>query len=281
MGVLMTKMVADWFTGKELSTAMAIFVNSWPIGIAISLLALPPIGTAYGASGASMAVAALIAVAAGLLAVSYRSPEMSAPTPNSNGRLGLHAAMAVVCAGSIWGLYNIGFVMVFSFGPSMLVEHGFSITEAGSAISIVLWLSAISIPLGGVLADRTGRHEAIMAACFLLTAMLLIVARRTEVIIPILVALGMLSGLAAGPVLSLPARVLEPDTRAIGMGVFFSISYLGLVLGPTLGGTYATWAGSAGAAFDLGAAVLLICPAMLWMFKRFQSRAELSLQPAA
>ncbi|MFL6819179.1 MAG: CynX/NimT family MFS transporter [Bradyrhizobium sp.] len=281
MGVLMTKMVADWFTGKELSTAMAIFVNSWPIGIAISLLALPPIGTAYGASGASMAVAALIAVAAGLLAVSYRSPEMSAPTPNSNGRLGLHAAMAVVCAGSIWGLYNIGFVMVFSFGPSMLVEHGFSITEAGSAISIVLWLSAISIPLGGVLADRTGRHEAIMAACFLLTAMLLIVARRTEVIIPILVALGMLSGLAAGPVLSLPARVLEPDTRAIGMGVFFSISYLGLVLGPTLGGTYATWAGSAGAAFDLGAAVLLICPAMLWMFKRFQSRAKLSLQPAA
>jgi predicted MFS family arabinose efflux permease len=281
MGVLMAKMVADWFTGKELSTAMAIFVNSWPIGIAISLLALPPIGTAYGASGASMAVAALIAVAAGLLLVSYQSPEISAPTPNSSGRLGLHAAMAVVCAGSIWGLYNIGSVMVFSFGPSMLVEHGFSITEAGSAISIVLWLSAISIPLGGVLADRTGRHEAIMAACFLLTAMLLIVARRTEVIIPILVALGMLSGLAAGPVLSLPARVLEPDTRAIGMGVFFSISYLGLVLGPTLGGTYATWAGTAGAAFDLGAAVLLICPPMLWMFKRFQSRAKLNLQPAA
>ena len=41
MGVLMTKMVADWFAGKELSTAMAIFVNSWPIGIAASLLVLP------------------------------------------------------------------------------------------------------------------------------------------------------------------------------------------------------------------------------------------------
>jgi len=50
MGVLMTKMVADWFAGKELSTAMAIFVNSWPIGIAISLLALPPIGVAHGES---------------------------------------------------------------------------------------------------------------------------------------------------------------------------------------------------------------------------------------
>lgn len=42
MSVLMTKMVADWFVGKELSTAMAILVNSWPIGIAVSLLVLPP-----------------------------------------------------------------------------------------------------------------------------------------------------------------------------------------------------------------------------------------------
>src|SRR3954470_520953 len=51
MSVLMTKMVADWFIGKELSTAMAIFVNSWPVGIAISLLAAPTIAMLYGASG--------------------------------------------------------------------------------------------------------------------------------------------------------------------------------------------------------------------------------------
>jgi MFS family permease len=278
MSVLMTKMVADWFTGKELSTAMAIFVNSWPVGIAISLLALPPIGVVYGASGAYLAVAALIAVGVGLLAGTYSSPAVSTGTARSSGRLGLHAAMAVVCAGSIWGLYNIGFVMVFSFGPSMLVERGWSITAAGSAISIVLWLSAVSVPLGGFLADRTGRHEAIMASCFVVTAMLMIGATRIDAVIPIVVALGMLSGLAAGPILSLPPRVLEADTRALGMGVFFSISYIGLVLGPTLGGKYATWAGSAAAAFDLGAAVLLICPVILWMFQRFQSGAKVSVQ---
>jgi cyanate permease len=66
----------------------------------------------------------------------------------------------------IWALYNIGFVMIFSFGPSMLVERGWSITAAGSAISIVLWLSAVSVPTGGLLADRTDRHDAIMASCF-------------------------------------------------------------------------------------------------------------------
>jgi MFS family permease len=281
MSVLMTKMVADWFVGKELSTAMAIFVNSWPIGIATALLVLPSIGVAYDVSAANLAVAALVAVGAGLLAVLYRAPANSAGTVRSSGRLGRQAAMAVVCAGSIWALYNIGLVMIFSFGPSMLVEHGWSITAAGSAISVVLWLSAVSGPLGGFLADRSGRYRVIMALCFFVTATLLIAATRTDAIMTIVIALGMFSGLAAGPILSLPPRVLEPDTRAIGMGVFFSISYIGLVLGPTLGGKYATWAGSAGAAFDLGAAVLLICPVILWMFQRFHRGAAIPVRSSS
>jgi MFS family permease len=278
ISVLMMKMVADWFTGKEISTAMAIFVNSWPIGIAISLLALPPIGVVYGASAVYVAVAALIVVSVVLLAGSYISPAVSTGTARSSGRLGLHAAMAVVSAGLIWGLFNMGFAMIFSFGPSMLVERGWSITTAGSAISVVLWLTALSAPIGGFLADRTARHDAIMVSSFLVFAMLLIFASRTEAIIPAVIALGMLCGPAVGPILSLPARVLEPGTRAIGMGVFASVAYVGLVLGPALGGKYATWAGSAGAAFDFGAAVLLICPVILWVFHRFQSRAQIPVQ---
>src|ERR1700736_2829573 len=60
LNVQMTKMVADWFAGKEIATAMAVFVNSWPAGIALSLLTLPSIGTAYGVSVVYFAVAALI-----------------------------------------------------------------------------------------------------------------------------------------------------------------------------------------------------------------------------
>ena len=33
MNVLLTKMVADWFAGRELATAMALLVTSWPAGI--------------------------------------------------------------------------------------------------------------------------------------------------------------------------------------------------------------------------------------------------------
>jgi hypothetical protein len=48
-----------------------------------------------------------------------------------------------------------------------------------------------------------------------------------------------------------------------------------LVLGPALGGEYATWAGSAAAAFDFGAAALLICPLFLWVFHRYQGRVNI------
>jgi predicted MFS family arabinose efflux permease len=145
----------------------------------------------------------------------------------------------------------------------------------------VLWLSAVSVPLGGLLADRTGRHGTIMLLCFLVTALLMIVAIRTDAVVVTVVLLGALSGLAAGPIMSLPARVLAPDTRALGMGIYFSVSYVGLVVGPALGGRYATWAGSAAATFDLGAAMLLICPLMLWLFHRIQAVATKPVQATA
>jgi hypothetical protein len=66
--------VTDWFAGKEIATAMAIFVNSWPAGVAMSLLALPSIGTAYGVSAAYLAVAALIAFGIVVLAAGYQPP---------------------------------------------------------------------------------------------------------------------------------------------------------------------------------------------------------------
>ena len=71
--------------------------------------------------------------------------------------------------------------------------------------------------------------------------------------------------------MSLPARVLQPATRAIGMGLFFTVYYAGLMLGPMLGGACAKWAGSAGAALDFGAATILACPIILWGFNRIEA----------
>ncbi|WP_298257948.1 MFS transporter, partial [Bradyrhizobium sp.] len=219
LNVQMTKIVADWFAGKEIATAMAIFVNSWPAGIALSLLALPVIGSYHGIEAVYLAVAAVIGAALVLFALTYRPPAtVASVAAMPSARLDRRATSAVVTAGLIWGLFNIGFAMIFSFGPTMLVEHGWSITAAGSIISSALWLGVVSVPLGGFLADRTRRPSLVLTVGCVVSAMLMVALPRSNAVIPIIVALGMVIGLPAGPMMSLPARVLRPETRAIGMG---------------------------------------------------------------
>src|SRR4051812_17409201 len=62
LNVLMSKMVTDWFAGKELATAMAIFINSWPAGIALCLFLLPAVAAATGLVNALLLTAAFCAL---------------------------------------------------------------------------------------------------------------------------------------------------------------------------------------------------------------------------
>jgi hypothetical protein len=66
--------------------------------------------------------------------------------------------------------------------------------------------------------------------------------------------------------MSLPARVLQPQTRAIGMGVFYTVYYAVMALGPLIAGAAAKWTGTAASAFDFGALMVLTCPLLVWAF---------------
>ena len=268
--VQLTKMGTDWFAGKEIATAMAIFVNSWPAGVAISLLVLPAIGTAYGAGAVFAATGALTVIGIALITL-YQPPPGATVSASSSGRPDPLALLAVVIAGLIWGLFNVGFAMIFSFGPSLLVERGWSIAAAGSAISLVLWLSVISVPAGGFIADRTGRPLTLAITASLAVALLLAWLPRSDAVIPILVLIGLISGHPAGPIMSLAARVLAPETRAIGMGVFYTLFYGAMMLGPAIAGRLAKSAGTAAVALDLGALAVLACPPLMWLFERIVS----------
>ena len=268
LNVQMTKMVADWFTGREIATAMAIFINSWPAGIALSLLTLSAIGTAWGVSAVYFSVAALIGLGIILLAAGYRSPPNAAAVSGAPARLDRNVTIAVIVAGLLWGIYNIGFAMIFSFGPLLLVERGWSIASAGSTISIVLWLAALTGPAGGFLADRTKRPQTILVGGCIVFALLMLMLPRSGAVLLTVVALGLVCALPSGPIMSLPPQVLQPSTRAIGMGLFYTVYYAAMMLGPFVGGSLAKWTGTAATAFDFGAAMVLLCPLLLWTFNR-------------
>jgi len=268
--VQLTKMGADWFAEKEIATAMAIFVSSWPTGVAISLLVLPAIGTAYGAGAVFMSTGALSTIGVALI-MFYQPPPGATISATGSGRLDRLALLAVIVAGMIWGLYNVGFAMIFSFGPSLLAERGWSIAAAGSAISLVMWLSVISVPSGGYLADRFKRPFIGAITASLVVAALLAWLTRSDAVITVLILIGLIGGFPAGPIMSLAARVLAPETRAIGMGVFYTLFYAAMMAGPAVAGRLAKSAGSAAVALDLGALTVLACPPLMWLFERIVS----------
>jgi hypothetical protein len=60
------------------------------------------------------------------------------------------------------------------------------------------------------------------------------------------------------------------------MGVFYTLYYAVMMLGPILGGAAAKWTGSAAAAFDFGALVLMACPVLLVMFNSVAAQTSKS-----
>jgi MFS family permease len=259
LNVLMSKMVTDWFAGRELATAMAIFVNSWPVGIALALLTLPFVAATHGVAAAYLVPLGPILLGLFAVAAFYPTPAVREETAlAASARLAPGALSALVIAGLIWGLYNAGISMVFGFGPTMLAERGWSLAAASSTTSLSLWFLAVSVPLGGLAADRSRSNDAVLIAGCLAFAALLVFAARSDAAVPAFAALGFVSGLPAGPIMSLPVRVLRAETRAVGMGVFFTLFYSLIMLGPWLGGHAASALGTARAAFDLGALMVLL-----------------------
>jgi MFS family permease len=278
LNVLMSKMVTDWFAGKEIATAMAIFVNSWPAGIALCLFLVPAIVAAKGIASALLLTAAFCLLGFILLATLYHPPPQTKSGAAAAPAAWPHpsAIRAVVAAGCIWGLFNAAVGMVFGFGTTMLVERGWGLAAAGSATSLVFWLVSVSVPIGGVLADRTGKHIAIMLGGFALFAVALLIAARTDAVIPAFAALGLVGGLSAGPIMSLPARVLAPQLRAVGMGIYFTLFYLSVVSAPIVAGVLSNRIGTAAAAFDFGAFMLALCFPAYWVFTRLAAHAKLA-----
>lgn len=267
LNVLMSKLVADHFAGREIATAMGIFINSWPVGIAAALLILPIVA---GAGGLMVALAAVaVSTLFGLLLFVLGSRGNSAAdseTTASQRLLGVRL-VATIIAGAIWGAYNGALAMVFGFGPAMLVERGWSLAAASSTTSVTLWLVAVSVPLGGFLADRLGHRDIVMLTGFLAFGLLLLVAPGTDNVYLVFILLGLCAGLPAGPIMALPSAVLGAGTRAVGMGIFFTLFYAGVVFAPVTAGYLADQNGTASVAFYLGASLLTVCFAALFAFR--------------
>src|SRR3954451_3054060 len=120
LNIVLAKMVTDWFAGREIVTAMALFVSSWPVGIGIGLLLLPSLATTTSAMLALLTTALVSALALVLVLTIYRPPTrfVSAPAAFRIALSG-HEWWASLFSGMVWALFNVGYIVVLAFAPSL------------------------------------------------------------------------------------------------------------------------------------------------------------------
>jgi MFS family permease len=264
-GVLLTlilsKMTAEWFAGREISTAMGVMLTGWPIGIALATALFGAIAAASSWRLVQHLTAALAAVAFVLLALLYRD----APGVGTS-----HAALRFVphlpargwalalTAGFAWMLFNVGFIVLVGFGPGVLVSRGATLARAGFLVSLAVWVSAITVPLGGAVVDRWRRPDLAITVGCLVTALAIAAMPLLPAPLVWLLMAGVMAGLPPGAIVAFVPRSVRPEQFASAFGIFYATYYLGMAAFQPVAGLLRDLTGSAAAPLFFAAGTIVL-----------------------
>jgi MFS family permease len=258
LNVVLTRAISTRFDDGELTAAMAIFVASWPLGIALALVSVPVLTVAFGWAtlGVVSVVPSLLCLL--LFAATYRE---AGEQRGSGGGLRLNLSsremLLAVLAGLVWGLYNVAYVVFTAAMPDLFFARGYNLTEAAALASVFGWVLIVSVPLGGLLGQRLGHETRVITACLLIiiaSALALAATPATYLSFAILVAA---IGLPAGLIVAIPAQILPTAIRPGGMGIFFTVFYLAMATLPGVAGLVREATGNPASPFVFGAAALV------------------------
>ncbi len=272
MSIMLTKMITDWFSGKEIVTAMSILIASWPLGIGFSFLLFPPLAAAWSWQAVMLLGAAFALLCLGLVAAFYRdAPDAPQATGGAFSiRLTKREWVLAIVAGSIWAVFNVGFILLVNFSPELFTRAGYSLQSAGGIVSLLGWGTIPLVPLAGFAVERVKRPDLFMVAGFVLSSLLTLALPFASAPVAVLLCLVIATSLPAGPIFSLLAPVLSPQNRAVGMGVFFTLFYLGMAILPALAGKFRDVTGDAAAPILFASAMMASGLVLLLVFRTSQ-----------
>lgn len=279
MNVLLSKMVTDWFAGRELATAMAILVTSWPVGIALGLLGFVPLATWLGWHAPMLAGALVTALALALIGLCYRDPAGHGARAAAGPvrKLSKREWLLVSLAGIVWGTYNVGYILLVSFLPGHLVTDGYGLGQANALVSWLGWSLIVFVPIGGLIADRLHRPDAVMAGGFIVAGLAAAALAAGLAPLSAFALIAVTVGLPAGPIMTLPAAAVSAQSRATGMGVYFTWYYALMACMPALAGLARDITQNAAMPVAFAAGMLMTALVVLGLFRVLSREASSQL----
>lgn len=232
-----TKMVADWFEGREIATAMSILVMSWPFGIAIGQVGHAWLAQTYGWQVPFQAASVYCLIAALVVFLLYRPPH-DLPDATGGARVSLTGQewRLLLFAAAAWGVFNAAYVTYLAFAPKVLEGHGQTAIAAAGIVSIGSWIMIISGAACGQIVDRFGGRNSVLAVCMggAIAALLLLGMPGAGIGASIL--FGLIGMAPAGVIMAMAGQAMRPQARAFGMGIFFTVYYAIMWITPPVAG---------------------------------------------
>ncbi|HEU4371025.1 MAG TPA: MFS transporter [Methylomirabilota bacterium] len=271
MNIALAKLVADWFAGKEVSTAMAIMLTSWPVGLGLAAATLGGVAAATSWRTAIVVTALTAGLGLLLMLLLYRDAPGAGAGP-ARAALPRRELLLSLSAGFAWGCFNASLVAIIAFGPGLLVARGFPLGDAGRVVSLAIWLTMLSVPLGGLVSDRLGRPTLLIAAGSLLAAAVTLFIPAIAPPVLAFCLVGLAVGAPPGPLMALLPRALAPERLATGLGVFYTMFYVMMALTQPAAGLVRDLAGDPAAPIVFAAAVMAMTVIGLAVFRRLEQR---------
>jgi MFS family permease len=268
------KMIADWFEGHEIATAMSVLIMSWPLGIAIGQIGHAWLAEVHGWRVPFAVASGYCALMAAAVLLLYRSPHGRAtPQAARFTMLTPQEWVLIGLAGTAWGTFNAGYIVYLSFGPAVLEAQGMSVLAAASVISVGSWVMIVSGVIWGRIMDRVRSREAVLGLCMAGTIGALILLGLPGAGLAASLIFGLLGTAAGGYVMALAGQAVAPERRAFGMGVFYTIFFAFMAAIPPAAGWIFDWSGDPRMAIMFGAALFLPVLPLAIVFRTMKAAA--------
>jgi MFS family permease len=275
MIVLQGKVIADWFTGPRFMIGISVSVCAFPIGMGLAQLVLPPVQQAFGPHVAFLTDAVPAGLALVLFLASHREAPYHSKVPRRFSLPSAHECLLLTVAGSVWTVYTAGFSAFASYLPTSLAFRGYSLPVTALVMTIATWGNVFGTLAGGALAARFGGFN-----IFLIGTLALTIGMAGSALTGWPVAwaalLGIVGSIQPGVTMAVGTLSARPENRAVGMGLFYSMYYLGGTFAPALCGLAADYFGRPEAGL-LAAAAMSALAIPLYMLHRVLASHETML----